>query len=179
VAQPFSVRVLAWSDAQAGASAIREAVFVAEQGVPAEIELDEWDAQCEHALACDGSGRALGTGRLLPDGHIGRMAVLREWRGSGVGGAILEVLIDRARARGMTRVVLHAQTHAERFYSRFGFAVSGAEFMEAGISHGGGRRFGPEEIPYALLADWIGRGATNASGPPLTVTLGLPIAAEP
>lgn len=135
MAQPFSVRVLSWAEAQGAAGAIRESVFVAEQGVPAEIELDEWDAHCEHALACDGGGRAVGTGRLLPDGHIGRMAVLREWRGSGVGGAILAALIDRARARGMTRVVLNAQTHAERFYSRFGFAVSGAEFMEAGIPH--------------------------------------------
>jgi len=131
----LSVRIVAWPEARAAASAIREAVFVAEQGVPQEIELDEWDERCEHALACDAAGRPIGTGRLLPDGHIGRMAVLRERRGRGAGGAILEALIDRARSRGMTRVVLNAQTQAAPFYERFGFAVSSDEFVEAGIPH--------------------------------------------
>jgi predicted GNAT family N-acyltransferase len=131
----ISIRTLAWIDARADASAIREAVFVAEQGVPPEIELDEWDERCDHALAIDAGGRAVGTGRLLPDGHIGRMAVLREHRGRGVGAAILEALIERARQRGMRRVVLNAQTHAAGFYARFGFAASGDEFLEAGIPH--------------------------------------------
>jgi predicted GNAT family N-acyltransferase len=131
----ISIRMLAWIDARADASAIREAVFVAEQGVPPEIELDEWDERCDHALAIDAGGRAVGTGRLLPDGHIGRMAVLREHRGRGVGAAILEALIERARQRGMRRVVLNAQTHAAGFYARFGFAASGDEFLEAGIPH--------------------------------------------
>jgi len=135
VPSDISVRIVAWSDARAAAGAIREAVFVAEQGVPAEIELDEWDERSEHALACEDGGRAVGTGRLLPDGHIGRMAVLRERRGRGVGAAVLAALIDRARERGMRRVVLNAQSRAVPFYSRFGFAVSGVEFIEAGIPH--------------------------------------------
>jgi predicted GNAT family N-acyltransferase len=131
----LSIRMLPWIEARGDASAIREAVFVAEQGVPPEIELDEWDERCDHALAIDAGGRAVGTGRLLPDGHIGRMAVLREHRGRGVGAAILEALIERARQRGMRRVVLNAQTHAAGFYARFGFAASGDEFLEAGIPH--------------------------------------------
>jgi len=135
VPSDIPVRIVAWSDARAAAGAIREAVFVAEQGVPAEIELDEWDERSEHALACEDGGRVVGTGRLLPDGHIGRMAVLRERRGRGVGAAVLAALIDRARERGMRRVVLNAQSRAVPFYARFGFAVSGDEFIEAGIPH--------------------------------------------
>lgn len=129
------VRILPWSDARAEAQRIRETVFVSEQGVPAEIELDDWDERCEHAIAYDAGGRAVGTGRLLPDGHIGRMAVLREARGQGVGGRVLEALIERARERGVRRVALNAQTHAAPFYARFGFVVAGEAFMEAGIPH--------------------------------------------
>lgn len=114
---------------------MRFAVFVEEQGVPPEIELDEWDAASDHALAIDETGRTIATGRLLADGHVGRMAVLREWRGRGVGAAVLEALLARARDRGMKRAVLNAQTHAQGFYARFGFTRIGAEFMEAGIPH--------------------------------------------
>ena len=129
------VRILPWSDARAEAQRIRKTVFVSEQGVPAEIELDDWDERCEHAIAYDAGGRAVGTGRLLPDGHIGRMAVLREARGQGAGGRVLEALIERARERGVRRVALNAQTHAAPFYARFGFVVAGEAFMEAGIPH--------------------------------------------
>jgi predicted GNAT family N-acyltransferase len=132
---PITIRILAWAEARAAATSVREAVFVVEQGVPPEIELDEWDLQCDHALAFAAGGRVVGTGRLLPDGHIGRMAVLREWRGQGVGGAILVALVERAAARGMRRLVLNAQTHAVPFYARHGFAAFGDEFMEADIPH--------------------------------------------
>jgi predicted GNAT family N-acyltransferase len=130
-----SIRIAAWPEARADAMSVREAVFVVEQGVPPEIELDEWDPQCDHALALEPGGRAVGTGRLLPDGHIGRMAVLRDWRGRGVGGAIVAALVERAAARGMTRLVLNAQTHAAPFYARYGFVAFGDEFMEADIPH--------------------------------------------
>jgi predicted GNAT family N-acyltransferase len=132
---PISIRILVWPDARTSAMGVREAVFVVEQGVPAEIELDEWDPESEHALAFAPGGRVVGTGRLLPDGHIGRMAVLRDWRGRGVGGAILTALVDRAAVRGMRRLVLNAQTHAVPFYARHGFAAFGDEFMEAEIPH--------------------------------------------
>lgn len=134
------IRLLSWDDAREEASRIRFAVFVEEQKVPAEIELDEHDAACLHALATDASGRVVGTGRLLPDGHIGRMAVSREARGRGVGGAILEALAEAARRRGDREVVLNAQVHALAFYRAHGFVEEGPEFDEAGIAHRAMRR---------------------------------------
>lgn len=124
-----------WSQLQQQAKAIRFEVFVDEQKVPPEIELDDMDSVCLHALAWDAQGKAVGTGRLLPDGHIGRMAVRRSARGSGVGGALLTALMEQARQRGDTRVVLNAQTQAAAFYQRHGFEVVGPEFEEAGIAH--------------------------------------------
>jgi predicted GNAT family N-acyltransferase len=132
---PFEVRIVDWEAARADARQVREAVFVVEQRVPLEMEWDDLDPVCDHAIARDAAGRAIGTGRLLPDARIGRMAVLAEWRGRGVGAAILGALVDRARLRGMTRVTLHAQTHAAGFYARYGFAAEGGEFMEADIPH--------------------------------------------
>jgi predicted GNAT family N-acyltransferase len=128
------IELLDWQAARVEASRIRIAVFVEEQRVPAELEMDDRDADCLHALAFEG-GRAVGTGRLLPDGHIGRMAVLREARSRGVGGAILERLVEEARRRGMARVALSAQTHALGFYRRHGFSAVGPVFDEAGIPH--------------------------------------------
>ncbi len=128
------IELLDWAAARAQASRIRTTVFVEEQGVPVEIEMDDKDAACAHALAYV-DDRAVGTGRLLPDGHIGRMAVLRPSRGSGVGGAILACLVDEARRRGMKEVVLSAQTHALGFYRKHGFREAGAVFEEAGIPH--------------------------------------------
>lgn len=124
-----------WAAMQADAKPIRMEVFVREQNVPAELEMDDNDAVCLHAVAYDASGAPLGTGRLLPDGHIGRMAVLRSARGSGVGGAILQGLMAKARERGDGKVVLSAQTHAAEFYLAHGFAMAGDVFYEAGIPH--------------------------------------------
>ncbi len=134
------IRLLQWPQAKEAASRIRFTVFVEEQRVPAEIELDEHDAACLHALAFDADGQALGTGRLLPDGHIGRMAVSRHARSKGVGGAILGALVEAARQRGDREVVLAAQTHAIDFYRRHGFVEEGAEYEEAGILHRDMRR---------------------------------------
>jgi len=131
----FSLRLCDWDTARREAARIREQVFVREQGVPAEIEMDAQDAQCEHALAYGADGTALGTGRLLPDGHVGRMAVLKQWRGRGVGALLLQALVDRARVRGDAVVRLNAQTAAAGFYRHYGFEVSGPEFVEAGIAH--------------------------------------------
>jgi predicted GNAT family N-acyltransferase len=128
------IELLDWESARAQASRIRLAVFVEEQRVPAEIEMDEHDAASVHALAYL-DGAAVGTGRLLPDGHIGRMAVLKAQRGRGVGAAILVRLIEEARRRGMRAAVLSAQTHALGFYRKHGFEARGAVYMEAGIPH--------------------------------------------
>lgn len=124
-----------WTVQRAGAQVVRYEVFVLEQKVPLEMEWDEMDPLCLHALAYDGDGKAVATGRLLPDGHVGRLAVMKSLRGHGIGGAILEVLMAEARKRGDGAVVLNAQTHAEAFYSRYGFVRVGDEFMEAGIPH--------------------------------------------
>jgi predicted GNAT family N-acyltransferase len=131
----FLVRILPWPEALPFARPVREKVFIEEQGVPRELEWDQWDERCEHAVACDSKGRAIGTARLVPDGRIGRMAVLVEWRRRGVGAALLEALVALARERSMPRVTLHAQTRAAGFYRRFGFNERGGEFSEAGIAH--------------------------------------------
>lgn len=133
------IELMDWGAARAEASRIRLTVFVEEQRVPPEIEMDDKDAGCVHALAY-AQGRAVGTGRLLPDGHIGRMAVLKESRALGVGGAILERLVEEARRRGMREVVLSAQTHALGFYRKHGFSEEGEVYDDAGIPHQDMRR---------------------------------------
>jgi len=131
----FSVRTTSWSVDQVSLQSLRRSVFILEQQVPESLEWDDFDAVSVHALAQDARGNAIGTGRLLRDGHIGRMAVIREWRKRGVGSAILEQLIDCARKRGDREVHLNAQTHAIGFYQRYGFSAHGAEFPDAGIPH--------------------------------------------
>lgn len=131
----FSVRLADWTGDGERLAAVRREVFVREQRVPEEMEWDGADAACVHAIAEDGTGRAIGTARLLPDGSIGRMAVLAAWRGRGVGGALLRRLLEVAERRGDAEVTLHAQTHACGFYERHGFRRRGEEFMEAGIPH--------------------------------------------
>ena len=120
---------------------VREAVFMREQGVPAELEWDGLDAGSLHAVAADASGNAIGTARLLDDGRIGRMAVLIPWRRRGVGSAILMRFVAAAHDRGLHVMRLHAQTHAVAFYARHGFESEGEEFLEAGIPHVAMRRY--------------------------------------
>jgi predicted GNAT family N-acyltransferase len=132
---PFTIRIMAWREALPLARPVRERVFVEEQSVPRDLEWDHWDEAGDHAVVCDAAGRAIGTARLLPDGRIGRMAVLKEWRRKGVGAALLGALLERARSRSMQRAVLHAQVHAAGFYRKYGFSERGEEFLEAGIPH--------------------------------------------
>jgi len=134
-ASPFRVRVADWERDGAPLRRIRHDVFVLEQGVPETLECDGCDADCRHVVANDEKGAAIGCGRLLPDGGIGRLVVERAWRGRGVGSSILSRLVDLARSAGCERVTLNARTDAEPFYARHGFAAAGAEFTEAGIRH--------------------------------------------
>jgi predicted GNAT family N-acyltransferase len=133
--------------------ALRHEVFVIGQDVPVELERDELDDGAVHAVALDG-GRVIGTGRLVRGridevnrlepceglGTIGRMAVAPDARGTGSGRALLDLLVERARAGGLKQVELHAQLHARGFYERAGFEPFGDVYLEAGIEHVGMRR---------------------------------------
>ena len=123
-----------WEQLGEAAGDIRYRVFVIEQQVPIEEEWDGLDPDCLHILAWHGS-KALGTARLLPDGHIGRVAVLAEARGLGIGVALMQATIEAARSHGHAHVELAAQTHALPFYERLGFIAFGDEFIDAGIPH--------------------------------------------
>jgi predicted GNAT family N-acyltransferase len=131
----YRIRITDWTSDEQPLRAVRHAVFCLEQRIPEELEWDDADRSIPHALAEDEAGQAIGCGRLLPDGHIGRMAVLASWRGKGVGAALLQALIDLGKRRGHAVLRLNAQTHAMPFYARFGFAPVGAPFDEAGIPH--------------------------------------------
>ncbi len=130
----ISVRIADWHQDNADLRRIREAVFIAEQSVPPEQEWDAEDPDAVHFLAFEG-GYAVGTARLLPDGQIGRVAVLRDWRGMHIGEALMRAVIEEAERRGLAEQRLTAQVHAAEFYSRLGFEVVSDEFIEAGIPH--------------------------------------------
>lgn len=131
----YRVVLADWADCAADATRIRHEVFVQEQAVPLEDEIDGRDEDCAHVIAYDSQGNPVGTGRLLPDGHIGRMAVLRSQRGRGLGSRLLSSLIDVARRRGHLQVILAAQVHAQDFYAAHGFRAEGQVFLDAGIDH--------------------------------------------
>jgi predicted GNAT family N-acyltransferase len=124
-----------WSRDQSGIRAVRHAVFVEEQGIPESLEWDGRDADCRHVLALAGDAEVIATGRLMGDGRIGRMAVLRTWRGCGVGRALLERLLLQALQGGLRRVYVHAQLEVAGFYSRAGFRLAGQPFVTADIVH--------------------------------------------
>ena len=114
-------------------------MFVQEQGIPAEMEWDEADEACVHAVAYNRMGVPLATGRLLEHvpgmGRIGRMAVRQPLRSAGAGRRVLEALMQAARERGETEILLHAQISAAPFYERCGFIARGPQFIDAGIPH--------------------------------------------
>jgi len=114
---------------------VRNSVFVIEQQIPADEEFDELDPQCHHVIARDGESKPIGTGRLLPEGKIGRLAVIKEWRGQGVGKSLLRALIEKARTMGLTTVTANVQVSAQGFYQQFGFVEEGDHFLEAEIPH--------------------------------------------
>lgn len=137
---PFIVREAPWIDDGDALRDIRTEVFIQEQSIPPKDEWDELDPACLHVLALDQDGVPVGTGRLAPDGRIGRMAVLKRWRGKGVGTAILEFLLREARSHDLMECRLNAQSHALGFYTRRGFEPYGEEFLEGGIPHRSMRR---------------------------------------
>lgn len=131
----YAVEEGSWAHLGPEAGVVREAVFVREQGFPLDEEYDGFDASSTHVLARDPGDEAIGTARLLPDGRIGRLAVLPEWRRKGVGRALLSRLTETARQRGIGRLTLHAQLASVGFYRGLGFSEDGQPFDELGIPH--------------------------------------------
>jgi predicted GNAT family N-acyltransferase len=130
--------IQSWQDAKPAAYSIRKRVFIEEQGVPEELEVDEFDLLAHHALAYR-EDECIGTARLiiLPDHHgqIGRMAVLPAYRRQGLGGRLLRALLEDGRLQGITQFKLHAQLSAIPFYAQLGFIAQGNIYDEAGIPH--------------------------------------------
>ncbi|SBT88706.1 Predicted N-acyltransferase, GNAT family [Streptomyces sp. DI166] len=150
---PYRVRVAEEAADREACFAVRREVFCGEQGVPEELEYDAYDAVAVHVLAVREDGVPLGAGRLLygeaaaskvdgdPSvGSLGRLAVTKAARGLGIGAALVRAIEDAARARGLTAVDLHAQTHALGFYERLGYVAYGPEFADAGMPHRAMRR---------------------------------------
>jgi len=129
-----SLRLGDWAALEHPALEVRFAVFVNEQRIPAEDEVDSLDPVSLHAVI-ERDGQAVATGRLCPDGRVGRMAVLKNYRGQGLGAEILGALVLAAAQRGQLQTYLHGQVSAIRFYEKFGFVAQGPEFLEAGIPH--------------------------------------------
>ena len=134
----MEILIKPWKEAEAEAFLVRQEVFIREQGVPAELELDEYDPSADHALALQ-DGRCIGTARLVDLGggqtQIGRMAVLAPFRGTGIGKQILGRLIELANSQGAKSVLLHSQVSAIPFYEKLGFQAEGPTYDEAGIVH--------------------------------------------
>lgn len=131
----YSIKHCNWHRHAPSLQAIRTTVFVEEQRVSVARDNDGLDASAQHWLALDAKGLPVGTIRMLSNGHIGRMAVLAQLRGQGVGAALLAAVVNYARQQSLFDVYLHAQTHALTFYRNAGFEAYGEEFLDADISH--------------------------------------------
>lgn len=148
------VAKVVWRDKQEILKEIRFDVFVTEQHVPIEEELDGLDETSSHFLALSDAGQPLGCARLLDTGQIGRMAVRKSHRGTGMGAQLLAAAVAEAQDQGMNKVFLHAQTHAEDFYRKGGFVGLADRFMDAGIEHTTMEmmlplQFAPSDVPFA------------------------------
>ncbi|HEU0234523.1 MAG TPA: GNAT family N-acetyltransferase [Gallionella sp.] len=135
IGTPFTVSLLCWRDGEPLLKSIREAVFIREQGVPEALEWDGLDESCRHALALSLQGDAIGCGRMLPDGHIGHIAVLPQWRKQKAGTAIMEALLDYARAHDYPQVSVDVQSHYAPFYQSLGFVEQGEASGNAVLPH--------------------------------------------
>jgi predicted GNAT family N-acyltransferase len=126
--------LVSYAEHQDAIKLVRNTVFSAEQGVDPAIDFDGLDDDAFHVL-CSDDGKPVGTGRMLDDGHIGRVAVISEYRSRGAGTRIMQLLIDTAKANNYKRIYLHAQVGAVPFYDKLGFFACGKNFEEAGILH--------------------------------------------
>jgi predicted GNAT family N-acyltransferase len=135
VSLDVELRAATWACDRDALQAVRRSVFIEEQRVPEADEWDDIDPVARHVLAVTGNCDAVGTGRLEPTGKIGRVAVLPQYRGTGVGRLIMLHLVNHATESGFSKVYVHAQTAAAGFYARLGFRAAGPVFDECGIPH--------------------------------------------
>lgn len=131
----FSIEDATWRSDRAELELVRREVFINEQKIPEADEWDDADENSSHVLAYSEKRDVVGTGRIEPNGKIARLAVVAEYRGQGVGSAILTRLVEEARRQGFSQVYLHSQTHALEFYKKFGFVSDEEIFSEGGIPH--------------------------------------------
>lgn len=133
-AEDIEISIADWAQDKNDLKQIRTEVFIVEQHVPVELEWDEDDNKCVHFIVRN-NGNAIATARLKPDGHIGRMAVLKPDRTKGVGAKLLKFVLTHAENQGMKKAFLNAQVNVIGFYEKHGFIVLGDEFLDAGIPH--------------------------------------------
>ncbi len=131
----YTIRPATWQQDERALRQIRQQVFIEEQNVPTELEWDGEDETAFHLLAEDSEGNPIGTARILPDGHIGRVAVLASWREQGIGTALMEHMLAEAENRHFKNIFLDAQVDAISFYEKLGFQAEGKTFLDAGILH--------------------------------------------
>jgi predicted GNAT family N-acyltransferase len=131
----YAVHAADWQADQSALIELRTRVFVDEQKVPADMEIDEQDPVCQHFKVTNTDGKIVATARLLSNAYIGRMCVDRGLRGSGIGGSLLQYIIDQAENQGFKQLHLNAQVDAVPFYQRYGFVTDSDIFVEAGIDH--------------------------------------------
>lgn len=131
----FTLIEATWASYEPQLRAIREQVFVVEQHVPTYVEWDEYDITATHLLALDAEQKPVGCARILDSGRVGRMGVLREWRGRGLGRALLDKAIEICKQSGHKQITLSAQTHALKFYQKAGFVVTSEAYIDVNIWH--------------------------------------------
>lgn len=131
----FNIQKVTWQTHAAQLKTVREQVFIVEQQVPINLEWDGLDEVAQHLLALNDAGEAIGCARLLGNGSIGRMAVLKLWRGLGIGSALLNVAIAHHHQQGIKTITLSAQVHAIPFYEKAGFKVCSELYLDANILH--------------------------------------------
>jgi hypothetical protein len=130
----IDVRSVSFSHDEASIRFIRNSVFSGDQGIDPGLDFDGNDPEAIHVIAIF-NDNAVGTGRMLDDGHIGRVAVLAQYRGRGIGSGIVKCLMDEAKRGGYPRVYLGSQKHACEFYTKLGFAPYGDVYIEVDIEH--------------------------------------------